>query len=42
MDLREHEQAAETTGNRLAMAARRWADAAPADGGSDEPAAHHR
>ena len=42
MALREHEQAAETTGNRLAMAARRWADAAPADGGSDEPAAHHR
>ena len=43
MGLREHEQAGEIAENRLAMAARRWADAAPApaEGGSDEPAAHH-
>ena len=38
IDLRERHQAADTEADRSAMATRRWADAAPSNGGSDGPA----
>jgi circadian clock protein KaiC len=38
IDLRERHQAADTERDRSAMASRRWADAAPSNGGNSEPA----
>ena len=42
IDLRERHEAADTERDRSAMASRRWADAAPSNGGSHEPVAHRR